>query len=107
MRMPSANDLRDIVNLLATDGVTVVASNIRAGISDLTGARKEQAQLTSAETSHVILFRTEDVSALPVQGYIQDTVTGTVFLVDFQTDPRKPKSGMWVEVFCHAERTAN
>lgn len=106
MRAHSTNELRDVVNLLAPDGVTVLASNIRAGIEDLTGRRLEQAQLVAAETSHMIIVRTGDAAAINAQGYVQDGV-GTLYIIDYIRDPRQPRARMWTEIYCHVERTTS
>jgi hypothetical protein len=98
----NANQLRDYANVLASDGATVLTTGIACGVSDLSGRRLEQAQLISAETSHMILLRTADASALTVSSYIQ--CEGLLYIVDYLQDPREPRAGMWTEVYCHIER---
>jgi hypothetical protein len=102
MRAHTANDLRDIGNLVAADGSTAIATGVACGVSDLNGRRLEQAQLIASETSHMILFRAADVAALPDSGYVQ--VDGLLYVVDYRQDPRRPRAGMWTEIFCHVER---
>ena len=108
MRMHQASEIRYGVNILGTDGVTVLAADVGAGIEDLSGRRLEQAQLISSETSHMILLWYLDALKLPNQGHIQviDPGTGetTLYLVDYVEDPRKPRPRVWTEVYCHVER---
>ena len=105
MKTHTANELRDYANILAPDGVTVLASGLNCGIEDLSGRRLEQAQLSAPQTSHMVLFRAGDASTLSSDGYLQ--VNGQLFLVDYPKDPRQPRTGMWLEVYCHMERTAS
>lgn len=111
MRQHTASELRYTADLLLPDGATVVVSQVGAGIEDLSGRRLEQAQLISAETSHMILARYADAQALPAQGFIRVTDPGsgvvTLYVVDYAQDPRKPRPRVWTEVYCHAERAGN
>ena len=111
MKQHAAKDLRYTANLLAPDGASVVASGLGAGIEDLSGRRLEQAQLMSAETSHMILLRYADALALPNQGYVQVTDPGSgvtvLYIADYVQDPRVPRPRVWTEVYCHIERSAN
>ena len=111
MKQHAAKDLRYTANLMSTDGTTVLAAQVGAGIQDLSGRRLEQAQLMSAETTHMILLRYLDAGALPVQGYVKVTDPGngvvTLYVVDYLMDPRVPRPRVWSEVYCHAERTTN
>jgi hypothetical protein len=106
----SAKELQYTADLLDTDATTVLASQVGAGINDLAGRRLEQAQLISAETSHMILLRYADGLALPPQGYIQvtdpDTAAVTLYVVDYIQDPRKPRPRVWTEAYCHAVRAS-
>jgi hypothetical protein len=108
MRQHAAKEIRYTVDILDVDGSTVLAPGIGAGISDLAGRRLEQAQLISAETSHMILLRYADSLSLPNQGYIQmadpNTGTATLYIVDYTQDPREPRPRVWVEVYCHVGR---
>lgn len=105
MRTHTASELQHISDILAADGTTVLAASLRNGIEDLTGKRLEQAQLVAAETSHMLLFHTGDVTALTESCYIR--CENVLYIVDYKTDPRRPRSGMWTEVYCHVERTSS
>src|SRR4051812_42035720 len=105
MRNHTANQLKFRGNILAPDGVTVLTSAVPCGLEDLSGRRLEQAQLIAAETSHMILMRTGDASTLTDAGYI--SVEGTLYIVDYRQDPREPRPKMWLEVYCHVERSGN
>lgn len=111
MKQHAAKDLRYVADLMDVDGSTVLTPGIGAGIEDLSGRRLEQAQLMSAETSHMVLLRYADAQALPNQGYVQvtDPNTGiaTLYVVDYTQDPRNPRPRVWVEVYCHVERTSD
>ena len=108
MRQHAAKELRYTVDLLDTDGSTVLLAGAGAGIEDLSGRRLEQAQLMSAETTHMILLRYLDGKALPNQGYVRltdpDTAVVTLYIVDYLMDPRQPRPRVWTEVYCHALR---
>jgi hypothetical protein len=101
----SANELRHISDILASDGTTTLASGIRNGLEDLAGARLEKAQLQSAETTHMILYHAGDVTVLTESSYVR--CEGVLYIVDYKLDPRKPRPGMWTEVYCHVERTVS
>lgn len=107
MRVHTANELRDYAVILAPDGATVLASGVHCGIEDLQGRRLEQAQLSAPQTSHVILFRTEDAVLLTEEGYVTVNADGRLYQMDYLHDPRQPRTGMWLEAFCHAEGTAS
>lgn len=109
MREHAAKELRYWANLLAPDGETALTPNpVGAGIEDLSGRRLEQAQLISAETSHMVLLRYADAQPLPNQGYVQVTDPGSgvvmLYVVDYMEDPRLPRPRVWVEVYCHVGR---
>ena len=99
----SAKELRFWGTLLAPDGQTVIAQSVGCDVRDLSGRRLEQAQLISAETSHMILMRYADAEALPEQGYVE--VDGVLYVVDYTQDPRQPRPYMWTEIYCHVERS--
>lgn len=103
MRGHSANELLYQANILAADGVTVLATGIAAGVIDLAGRRLEQAQLIAAETSHMILMRAGDTTALLDSSYI--SCDGVLYIVDYTQDPRTPRPNMWLEIYVHVERT--
>jgi len=105
MRMHTANELNTLANILAADGTTVLASNVAAGIEDLSGRRLEQAQLSAPETSHMILFRALDAILLTEAGYV--SISGVSYIVDYFIDPRNPRVGVWKEVYCHAEKVGS
>ncbi len=109
MRQHAAKEMRYWANILDTDGATVLVSQVGAAIEDLSGRRLEQAQLMSAETTHMILLRYADGLPLPNQGYVQVTDPGsgatTLYIVDYLLDPRAPRPRVWTEVYCHVERT--
>lgn len=109
MKQHAASELRYTVDLLGTDAATLLAS-VGAAINDLAGRRLEQAQLVSAETTHMILLRYADALSLPIQGYIRVTDPGsgvvTLYVVDYAQDPRQPRPRVWVEIYCHVERTS-
>lgn len=103
MKTHTAGELLYTAQILGPDGSTVLASGIRAGIEDLSGRRLEQAQLIAAETSHMILFRAGDATTLTPASYV--SCDGALYVVDYTKDPRKPRAHMWLEVYCHVERT--
>ena len=109
MKQHAAKELRDTADLMDTDGTTVLVSQVGAGIQDLSGRRLEQAQLMSAETTHMVLLRYADALPLPNQGYLQVTDPGsgavTLYIVDYTQDPRVPRPRVWTEVYCHVMRT--
>lgn len=109
MRIHTAKEIRYWAALLDTDGVTVIAPQVGAGVEDLSGRRLEQAQLMSAETSHMVLLRYADGVGLPAQGFIQitdpDTAVVTSYIVDYLQDPRQPRARVWIEAYVHAMRT--
>lgn len=96
----SANELLYTADILGPDLAPRV-QGIRMGVTDLSGKRLEQAQLIAAETSHMILARAADITALDNSCYI--VVSGTTYVVDYTTDPRKPRPGVWTEIYCHVE----
>lgn len=102
MRLHSANELRDYGQILAADAATVLIESVSCGLQNLSGRRLDQAQLESALTTHMILFHFADVAGELLNScYIAvDTVT---FIVDYKRDPRQPRPGMWLEVYCHLE----
>lgn len=69
------------------------------GIQDLTGRQLEQAQLVSSETTHCVVFQAPDVPLLDESCFIQ--IEEVLYVVDYKLDPRDPRPGMWLEVFCH------
>ena len=77
--------------------------NVACGVENLSGRRMDQAQLTEAQTTHMILFHYGDALLLTDDGYI--SVEGSLYVVDYSKDPRIPRPKMWREVFCHTERT--
>lgn len=108
MRQHTTKELRYWATLLQPDGATVITASVGAGIEDLSGRRLEQAQLISAETTHMILTHYADALALPNQGYVQVTDPGsgevTLYVVDYIEDPRLPRPRTWTEIYCHVER---
>jgi hypothetical protein len=111
MKQHTAKELRYDASILGPDGATVITASVGAGVEDLNGRRLEQAQLISAETSHMVLLRYPDAQALPKQGYVKVTDPGnsvvTLYVVDYTLDPRVPRPRVWVEVFCHVEKGGN
>jgi len=103
MRTHSTNDLKFRADIIAPDGTTVLASNVYAGQEDITGARVDQQQLDNAESNHVITFRKPDAALLSRSGYVR--IDGVLFIVDYFSEPNAPRPGMWLEVYCHVERT--
>lgn len=103
MRAHNANELREQANILAADGSTVLASGVACGVTDIAGERQEQAQLDMPKTTHMILFRGADATLLQPSGYIQ--VSGVLYIMDYPIDPRVPRPGVWLEAYCHVERT--
>lgn len=73
-----------------------------AGLQDLSGRRLEQAQLVSSETTHCAVFNAKDVPLLDESCYI--SIEGTLYVVDYKLDPRQPRPGMWLEVYCHVAK---
>jgi hypothetical protein len=106
MRGHSSNELQYHASILGPDGATVISSGIACGIEDLSGRRLEQAQLVASETSHMILMHYGDVAALSNSGYLLDG-EGLLYLVDYTRDPREPRAKMWLEIYCHIERSGN
>lgn len=103
MKAHTASELQYTADILGPD-TSVLISGVRAGVQDLMGRRLEQAQLIASETSHMLLFHTGDITGyLTDSGYID--CDGTRYIVDYTLDPRKPRPGMWTEVYAHAERT--
>lgn len=111
MRQHTASELRYTADILQPDGTTLIVSGVGAAIDDLAGRALEQAQLIAAETTHRLVLRYADAVALPARGYLQVTDPGsgavTLYIVDYQLDPRKPRPRVWVEVYCHVERAGN
>lgn len=105
MRGHSANELIYDADILGPDGTTVLASGVACGVSDLSGRRLEQAQLVSAETTHMILMRTADTETLTDSGYV--FCDGVLYIVDYHQDPRSPRPKMWLEIYGHVERAGN
>jgi hypothetical protein len=105
MRGHTANELLYKAQILAADAATVLAPNVGCGVSDLSGRRLEQAQLVASETTHMILMRAGDAAVLTSSSYV--STGGTLYVVDYTTDPRIPRPGMWLEVYCHVERSGN
>lgn len=109
MKQHAAKDLRYTADLMDVDGTTVLVPQVGAGIEDLTGRRLEQAQLMSAETTHMVLLRYADGLPLPNQGYIRVIDPGssavTLYIVDYTQDQRVPRPRVWTEVYCHVMRT--
>jgi hypothetical protein len=101
MRAHTTNELKFRADILGPDGSTVLASNVYAGIEDLTGVRREQAQLVNAESSHMILFRVLDASTLTKAGYVR--IDGLLYIVDWFGYPNEPRPDVWLEVYCHLE----
>jgi hypothetical protein len=104
MRSHSSNELIYMATLLASDATTVVTT-CRAGVSDLSGRRLEAAQLIASETSHLIVLRFGDAMALTASGFI--SCDGVLYIVDYLQDTRTPRPKMWLEVYCHVERSGN
>lgn len=97
-----ADELRYPAQLLAADGSTVLLSGFKVGVNDLSGARREQAQLTDSETTHMILARRNAVAGLlSTASYVQ--ADGVLYIVDYFSDPRVPRPNMWVEIYGHVE----
>jgi hypothetical protein len=103
MREHSANELMYSADILAADGTATLASGIRAGLEDLAGRLLEQAQLVASETSHMVLFNFWDATVLTESCYLR--IEGVLYVVDYKIDPRQPRPNMWLEVYCHVERT--
>jgi hypothetical protein len=102
MREHTANELIYSADILGPDCVTVLTSGIACAVEDLAGRRLEQAQLISAETSHMILMRTPDAGTLTDAGYI--SCDGSIYVVDYRQDRRTPRPKMWTEIYCHVLR---
>lgn len=107
MKAHTANELRDLANILAPDGSTVLASNVHCGIKDVSGRRVDQAQLSAPQRSFMVLFRAGDSTLLTDDGYLQVNGDGYLYSVDYQNDPGEPRRGTWMEVYCHTERTVS
>ena len=105
MRVHSANELLYRAYILAADGKTIVTSGIPCGVSDVTGRRDEQAQLSASVTQHTIVMRYADAASLTASSYV--LCDDVLYVVDFTEDPRKPRPKMWLDVFCHVERSGN
>lgn len=105
MKPHSAKELRYWATIIAPDGTTVLAGPVGANVQDLAGQTRAQAQLEAPETTHMILMRGPDTVTLTNSGYVQ--VDGVLYIVDYTRDPSIPRPGMWLEVFCHVERTAS
>ena len=103
MKQHSSSELLYWGQILDTDGATVLAPTVACGMESLSGRRMEQAQLTEARTSHMVLFHFGDAVLLTDDGYV--TINGVLYVVDYTRDPATPRPGMWREVFCHVERT--
>jgi hypothetical protein len=105
MRTHVAGELHDVADILAPDGTTILASGVRCAVTDLSGKRLEQAQLMASETSHLIVFRGPDAEVLGASGYLACyiVVDESTYIVDYTLDPRRPRPGMWSEVYCHIE----
>jgi len=101
----TANELRTKADILDSDGVTVLASAVPAGVTNLTGNSLKQAQLEAAETTHMLIFRGPDASVLKSSGYVR--ADGVLFIVDYPAPCQLPRLGMWLEVYCHVERSGN
>lgn len=104
MRSHTSNELIYRAAILDTTATTVITTAF-CGIEDLSGKRLEQAQIIAAETTHRITMRANDARQLTNFGHI--TVEGVLYIVDYLADPRKPRPNMWLEVFCHVERSGN
>lgn len=101
----TAKELLYWASILASDGATVITAAVGAGVEDLAGRRLEQAQLESAETSHMIVMHAADAAQLPAQGYV--LCDGVLYVVDYTRDPRDPRPHVWTEVYCHVEKGGN
>lgn len=99
MRGHSSNELRTTGDVLGPD-YSFRAQGVYAGVFDLSGKRLEEAQLVTAETTHMVLFHAADVTTLDNACYL--SIDGATYVVDYITDPRVPRPGMWTEVYCHA-----
>lgn len=95
----STSELMFVADILGPDALTIRATGVRVGVKDLTGKALEQAQYQASEVSQVIVIRTLDASTLDTSCYI--VVEGITYIVDYLTDPRDPRPGMWTEAFCH------
>jgi hypothetical protein len=105
MRTHTANEMQFSATLLQPDNATVIATGVGCGVEDLAGNTRAQAQLQAPETTHLILMRYLDGLALSNAGYV--SVEGVLYIVDYLRDPRRPRPRVWIEVYCHAERTVS
>ena len=108
MKQHSASEMRYDADILDADGSTVIQTGLGAGVTDLAGRQLVQAQLVSAETTHMVLLRYLDALQLPARGYLSitdpGTLVATLYVVDYTQDPRVPRPRVWTEVYCHVER---
>lgn len=103
MRGHSTNELQYYGQVLDSDGSTVLSGNVPCGVSDLTGHVREQIQLSSPETTHRVVMYGADGAGVKESGFLN--IDGTLYVIDYKTDPRIPRPGMWTEIYCHVQRT--
>lgn len=96
----SASELKSIADILGPDS-SVLASGVRVGVTDISGERQDQSQLTAAKTTNMIVFRTLDALVLDDTCYV--VVSGTTYIVDYLKHCTLPRIGMWLEAYCHVE----
>ena len=106
MKQHKASELRYKASILDSDGQTVLASGLGAGVMDLSGRSSDQQQLVAQVSTHMILLRWPDAhSVVKATGYVTVTGDPALYVVDEIRDPRKPRPRVWTEVYCHVMRT--
>jgi hypothetical protein len=107
MRTHTASELQFNGQVLAKDATTVVIEAIRCGLSDLSGSRLEKQPGISSETTHVIVVRFPDGSAITADMYV--TIDGVLYVIDnrpldaYPDRAQRPKQ--WLEINAHVERS--
>jgi hypothetical protein len=107
MRTHTASELQFTGQVLAKDAATVVIAAIRCAVSDLSGSRLEKQPGVSSETTHLIVVRYPDGSAITGDMYF--VVEGVLYVLDnrpldaFPERAQRPKQ--WLEINAHVERS--
>lgn len=111
MRGHSSNELNTVADILDIDAdgdtQTVLASSIPCGVQSVGGDRKNDAQFSMPQTTHMVLMRYPDSEEAKESGYIQ--CEGVLYVVDYIFDAytvgRAQRPRVWNEIYCHATRT--
>jgi hypothetical protein len=107
MRTHTASELQFNAQVLDKDATTVVIASIRCSVSDLTGSRLEKQPGISSETTHVIVVRYPDGSA--ITGNMYFLIEGILYVIDnrpldaYPDRAQRPKQ--WLEINAHVERS--